>query len=57
MQGMVRAVDFKHGDELMVEGARLMEAGKLGEANERMKQVAQLEELTDTIANIVCKPR
>ena len=54
---MVRAVDFKHGDELMVEGARLMEAGKLGEANERMKQVAQLEELTDTIANIVCKPR
>ena len=54
---MVRAIDFKHRDELMVEGVRLMEAGKLGEANERMKQVAQLEEMTDTITNIVCKPR
>src|SRR3569833_2227365 len=53
---MGRAVDFKHRDELMGEGVRLMEAGKLGEANERMKQVAQLEEMTDTITNIVCKP-
>lgn len=41
----------------MVQALKLMEADKLDEANVLMKRVNSIEELDETLAKMVCKPK
>jgi hypothetical protein len=50
----IKAMDFKTRDRLMVEAVKLMEAGKLAEANQRLKTVGDMEEIAASLARLVC---
>jgi len=52
----IRALDFKSQDRLMVEAIKLMETGKIDEANARLKTVSDMKDLADNLARIVCRP-
>ena len=52
----IRALDFSNRNRLMVEAVKLMEGGKIAEANEKLKAVNDMEELAENLAKLVCKP-
>jgi hypothetical protein len=52
----IKALDFKTRDRLMSDAIKLMEGGKLAEANERLKTVAEMEDIAANLARLVCKP-
>jgi hypothetical protein len=48
---------FPERNKLMVQAIKLMEADKLDEANVLKKRVNSIEELDETLAKMVCKPK